>query len=277
MSCAVVVLSTACASASLKVVWPSSGTLKVVSPSPSKSRFIVTLLADTSPTDPRATLISPSLRTTPPSSATVPPGDVVVIDAPFSIFTCAMLPAGPTKSSCSLLPNGVFSMPAGMKLLSAMSSVDATSPPTLTDAPLPNTMPLGLMRNTLPPGRFTLPGRWVLSIPSILEARMVPPSPTTRLSSTADLLGCAMLTTPPLPMEKVPQLTMPRCRGWLMFITPVPCVIVTPPAMGRKPVGSTCAMAGARPAHTSESAMGRSWRRCGRWRERLRCFMVRTP
>ncbi len=262
MSCAVVGLflspsSVACRSASLKVVCPSSGTLKVVSPSPSKSRFIVSLLADTRPTEPRATLISPSLRTEPPTSATVPPGDAV-IDAPPSTLTCAMLPEGPTKTSCSLLSKALFSEPAGMKLLLAMSSVDATSPPTLTDEPLPNTMPLGLMRNTLPPGRFGLPISEVFSVPSMRDAWMVPPSPTTRLSSTARVLGCAMLTVLVAPMEKVCQLAIPRRDGWVMLITLPLCVIVTPPAMGVKPVGNTCAMAGAAPAQISDSAMGRS-------------------
>ncbi len=261
-NCATAVGSAACRSASLNLVWPSAGMLKVVRPSPSKSRFSVTLLADTRPTEPRATLISPSLRTTPPSSATVPPGEVVVIDAPPSTFTWAMLPSGPKKSSCSFLPMALSSEPAGMKLLLAMSSVDATSPPTFTDAPLPKTMPLGLMRNTLPPGRFGLPASVVRSAPSMREAWMLMPSPTTRFSSTAEVLGCEMLTRPPAPIEKLCQLTMPRCSGCTMFIVPTPCVIVTPPAMGVKPEGNTWAMAGAAPAptpaQTSDSASGRN-------------------
>lgn len=136
-------------------------------------------------------------------------------------------------------------------------------------------MPLGLMRNTLPPGRFGLPISDVLSVPSMRDAWMVTPSPTTRLSSTARVLGCAMLTVPPVPMEKVCQLAMPRSDGCVMLITLPLCVIVTPPAMDVKPVGSTCAMAGAAPAQISDSASGRS--RSRRCVNRLRCFMVRTP
>ncbi|MNY29499.1 hypothetical protein D3C86_1635450 [compost metagenome] len=57
-----------------------------------------------------------------------------------------------------------------------MPSVEATRPPTLTEAPLPNRMPLGLTRKTLP-----LADR----LPRIADGSV----PTTRLSATALELG----------------------------------------------------------------------------------------
>ena len=57
-----------------------------------------------------------------------------------------------------------------------MSSVEATRPPTLTLAPLPNKMPLGLTRNTLP---------LALSEPR----KLVGSEPSTRFKATALLLG----------------------------------------------------------------------------------------
>ena len=63
-----------------------------------------------------------------------------------------------------------------MKLASVMFSVDATRPLTLTDAPLPNRMPLGLTRNTLPLAE---------RLPKIADGS----GPSTRLSATELLLG----------------------------------------------------------------------------------------
>ncbi len=68
-----------------------------------------------------------------------------------------------------------------MKSLSLMLRVDATSPPTLTDAPLPNRMPFGFTRNTLP-----LADR----PPRMLDGS----APSTRLSATELLLGCTNFT-----------------------------------------------------------------------------------
>src|SRR4051812_15341991 len=82
-----------------------------------------------------------------------------------------------------------------MKSASAMFSVEATRPPTLTDAPLPNSTPFGFTRNTLP-----LDDR----LPKMLDAS----DPSTRLSATEFVPGCAKRTLSPAAMLKLCQFTM---------------------------------------------------------------------
>ncbi len=123
---------------------PSTGTVNFVSPSPSKSS--VTRAPDTRPTEPRATLISPSLRTSAPISPTVPPSPTLIV-APGCTVTRAVLLASlmsPPRINC--LPPA---MKASLRVASsgpAMSSVEAISPPVLTLEPLEKTTPEGLIR-----------------------------------------------------------------------------------------------------------------------------------
>ena len=68
-----------------------------------------------------------------------------------------------------------------------MSNVEATSPPTLTCAPPPKVMPAGLMMNTLP---------LLVSVPSICDALVEYPKPTTRFKVTLLAPNCWSNVTP---------------------------------------------------------------------------------
>ena len=74
-------------------------------------------------------------------------------------------------------------------------SVDATSPPTSTWAPAPNTMPLGLMRKTRPLD---------CNCPRIAEGS----APTTRLSTWLDALCCTKRVSSPRSILNCCQLMM---------------------------------------------------------------------
>src|SRR5262245_14829931 len=80
-----------------------------------------------------------------------------------------------------------------MKSEFEMSSVETTSPPTLTWAPLLNRTPAELTRNTCP---------LALSAPEMTLVSL----PMTRLSVTDELLGWLKLTVSLAPIEKVCQL-----------------------------------------------------------------------
>ncbi len=80
-----------------------------------------------------------------------------------------------------------------MKFASVMSRVEATSPATFTCAFVPNRIPFGFTRNTLP-----LADR----LPSMLDGS----APSTRLSATELALGCTKKTASPSPMLKLCQL-----------------------------------------------------------------------
>ncbi len=67
----------------------------------------------------------------------------------------------------------------------------------------------------------------LVSLPWITDA--VPP--VTRLSSTLATLGCTTLTCPLWPIEKLCQLTMPRCDAWLIVMTLPATLPVTEPAI----------------------------------------------
>ncbi len=116
-----------------------------------------------------------------------------------------------------------------MKSLSLMLRVEATSPPTLTDAPLPNRMPLGFSRNTLPLAE---------RLPMILEGS----EPNTRLSATELLLGCKKLTVSPRPIPKVCQLIATFCVDWVMVVLAAWLLMAAPPAVTTPPPGSAEAL-----------------------------------
>src|SRR6185503_4486816 len=111
-----------------------------------------------------------------------------------------------------------------MKSLSVMPRVDATSPPTFTCAPLPNRMPFGFTRNTLP-----LADR----LPRMLEGS----GPSTRLSAAELLLGCTNRTASPAPMLKPCQLIATFWLDWLIVVVPAPPAMLALPAETVPPVG----------------------------------------
>src|SRR5689334_22567007 len=88
-----------------------------------------------------------------------------------------------------------------------MFDVVATKPPTLTDAPGPNSTPFGLTSHTCP-----LAAR----LPWMSEA----PGPWTRLSVMALRLGCWNWTLSPLPTEKLCQLTIALADDWVTVVAP---------------------------------------------------------
>ena len=90
-----------------------------------------------------------------------------------------------------------------MKSLSATFRVEATSPPTFTEAPLPNSTPFGFTRNTWP---------FEVSRPWMFEAS----TPTTRFSATALAPGWMKLTCASAPMLKLCQLMLAFWLAWLM-------------------------------------------------------------
>src|SRR5450830_1157622 len=125
-----------------------------------------------------------------------------------------------------------------MKSLSAMFKVEATKPPTLTEAPLPNKMPFGFTRNTLP---------LAVKLPRMLDGS----APSTRLRTTELLLGCTKRTASPDAMLKLCQLMAAFCVDWLMVVLPATVLMLAPPAATTPPKGSATEMAKAcRAKHT---------------------------
>ncbi len=117
-----------------------------------------------------------------------------------------------------------------MKLASLMASVEATRPPTLTEAPLPNRMPLGLTRNTLP-----LDDR----LPRMLDGL----APTTRFSATELLPGCTNCTDSPAWMPKLCQLMATLGVVWVMTMAPGVPPMLALPAETTPPAGSARTLA----------------------------------
>jgi hypothetical protein len=112
-----------------------------------------------------------------------------------------------------------------MKFWSVIESVEATSAPTLTDAPGAKNTPALLTRKT-----------WPLAVrrPKMLEGSL----PTTRLRRDAEEFGWVMLTCSLEPIEKPCQLTMPFCVAWLIcIVSAVGRVTCTVPCTTFSPVG----------------------------------------
>ncbi|CAN1571982.1 hypothetical protein MCEMAEM4_03329 [Burkholderiaceae bacterium] len=86
-----------------------------------------------------------------------------------------------------------------------MFKVDATNPPTFTEAPDPNKMPLGLTKNT-----------WPLDVsrPRTADGSV----PVTRFKTTELLLGWMNCTDSPTLMPKLCQLIAARAVVWVMVI-----------------------------------------------------------
>ena len=105
-----------------------------------------------------------------------------------------------------------------------MSMVVATSPPTLTDAPLPNRTPLALTRNTLP---------FAVRLPRITDGS----GPVTRFNATEPLPGCRNCTDSPEPMLKPSQLMIRLAVDWVIVVT-VPVLEMSPtPEITTPPTG----------------------------------------
>ncbi len=111
-----------------------------------------------------------------------------------------------------------------MKSALPMSREDASSAPTLTDEPWPNSTPFGLTRNTLP---------FALKLPRMTDGS----APSTRLSATELLPGWTKRTLWPAPILKLCQSMTTFALDWLMTILLVPVLIVAAPAVTTPPVG----------------------------------------
>ncbi len=170
--------------------------------------------------------ITPWLLTLAPSSATEPPPWVLMLP-----WLSTVAPLVPVNLAC----------PA-KKSLSPRLSVEATKPPTFTLACGPNKMPLGLSKNTWP-----LDDRR----PKMLEAS----APSTRLSSTAWLLGCTNCTPSPAPMLKLCQLMTALGVVWVMVLCWALLLILAAPAATTPPWGKAAACGPKPMAKASASAL----------------------
>src|SRR5450830_1517311 len=116
-----------------------------------------------------------------------------------------------------------------MKSPSAMFRVEATRPPTFTDEPLPNRMPFGFTRNTLP---------LAVKLPRMLDGS----APSTRFRVTELLLGCTKRTASPEATLKLCQLMTAFCVDWLMVVLPAAVLMLAPPAATTPPAGPAKAL-----------------------------------
>ena len=115
-----------------------------------------------------------------------------------------------------------------LRLASFKSSVLATSEPTLTCAPWPNRMPLGLIKYTCP---------LALRCPRI----WLPLVSTMRFTAIALAEGCTKFTVSCLAMLKLCQLSD---RFWLdcvMVVVWADCTILPAPETTCPPTGAACA------------------------------------
>ncbi len=135
-----------------------------------------------------------------------------------------------------------------MKSASLMLSVEATSPPTLTCEPAPNSTPFGLTRKTLP---------FAFRLPRICEAS----GPVTRLSATEFRSGWTKVTVLPAAISKLCQLSAADLLVCVTVSAFAPVAIVAAPTVTEPPVGSGCACAFAWPAKPIDAAKPSSARR----------------
>ena len=145
-----------------------------------------------------------------------------------------------------------------------MSSVEATSAPTLTEAPLPNKTPFGLTRKTLP-----LADRR----PRMLDGS----EPSTRFSATESLPGWMKRTASFVPILKLCQLITTFCVLWLMTVVPAPVLMAAVPDLTTPPTGAANALAPQAMATAMASAL--MAKRCALplwwvWVERSMQFMM---
>ena len=129
------------------------------------------------------------------------------------------------------LPAPVKTWFPDIKLASLMLIVDATRPPTLTDEPLPNKMPLGFSRNTVP---------LEVRLPIITDGS----APNTRFNATELLPGCTNCTEWSAPMLKLCQLITAFELDCVMVVLLPACTMFALPAATTPPVGEIdCAFA----------------------------------
>ena len=152
-------------------------------------------------------------------------GAISATTLPLSVPWLVMLPAP--------LPWVKRSVPA-MKSASLSCSVLATSPPTFTCEPAPNTMPLGLTRYTWP---------LALSWPKICVALWS----LMRLSAWLLLPGCTNWTVASRPMPKLLQFVTSLSDAWFTVSVLPDCWMLPVPRTICPPVGSVVAAGGAAP------------------------------
>lgn len=133
-----------------------------------------------------------------------------------------------------------------MKSLLEIFSELATSPPTSTMEPAPNSTPWGLIKNTWP-----LAFRW----PRICE----PSLPVTRLSATDDAPGWRKLTWAFLPILNVSHVAIRRSLPWftvrtLPLLVMVPLPATTWPLVGKALLSRASAGIGTRPYKAQSTA-----------------------
>ena len=116
-------------------------------------------------------------------------------------------------------------VPAGQEIIVADVERRGDQRRALTRAPLPNSTPFGLTRNTWP---------LAVSCPSMRETV----GPLTRFRVTAESLGCAKLTCASLPMSKPCQLMMARWLDCVMSMrVPLVAIAAWPPRRCRRWAG----------------------------------------
>ncbi len=130
--------------------------------------------------------ITPELATPGATSATSPPSAAVIL--PWFTTVAELLREAWSKTK---FPAIAFS--------TEMPVVVATSPPTLTEAPWLNRMPLGLTSTTWP---------LALRCPEIVEGS----TPVTRLTATEDGLGWWKFVVSPAPIENECQSSTARAE-----------------------------------------------------------------
>ncbi len=112
-----------------------------------------------------------------------------------------------------------------MKSALLIPSVDATSPPTFTCAPLANRMPFGFTRNILP---------LAVKLPRIEDGS----GPNTRFNETELLLGCWKVTASFGAMLKLCQLIAAFWLDWLTVSVLLVLEMLASPATTDPLVGS---------------------------------------
>ena len=142
-----------------------------------------------------------------------------------------------------------FSRPA-LKSSSLSLSVEMTSAPTSTCAPLPKATPLGLMRKTCPLD-CRLPRIWLGLPPSTrLSTWLELLGWTKRVVSSAPMLNCCQLMTAPLLLVTVRVLP-------LVVNVAAPCTTCAPCGLASRPAGvPMAARAAARRCRRREVALG---------------------
>ena len=180
---------------------------------PSPVTSMVTASPAASATLPSRAAMTPWLLTLRPISATCPPSAAVIVP----------------RLTTDPAPASVNAYRLARKFSSERFIVEATSPPTFTEDPAPNRIPLGLSRNTLP---------LELRLPRITDGS----APITRFSATDELPGCTNRTDSPPPMLKPCQLITTLDVDWVIVVAGPLVVIVATPERTTPSSGPACAV-----------------------------------